>query len=107
MKTILLAIILVLFIGVSAHSQTKQVYQYYFFMIQDAKNVVIMPDKEMVYPDIDSLIIEKREPKKVTYRQFKSQTEAFNVLASKGLEFVQYVSNNTLFGVATLWRRKI
>lgn len=100
-------------------------YKYYFFQIKitGKSEVQLIPEREILYPDIESLIIEKRDTSKkgtetVTAIRFQSYSEAFNKLSAAGLEFVQFTNLPTV-GAGTaflagdmrvnyiIWRKKI
>ena len=99
-------------------------YQYYFLMISTTGKlgVLIEPEWGVNYPDIDSLIVSKREQRKkndvITGKKYESYSEAFNSLSNAGLEFVQFVNLSTVGGGTamlvgdirinyTMWRRRI
>lgn len=99
-----LIIVAALLVSGACYSQTK----YYFFNIQASggKGIQVMTEKDMAYPDIDTLIVQSREGKKVSYKFFPTNTAAYNTLAAAGLEFVQFIGESSILGSATLWKRK-
>lgn len=101
-----LIILAVLLVSGACHSQT---YRYYFFNISatGSKGVTIATEKDMAYPEVDSLIVSTREGKKVTYKYFTTNTDAYNTLSKAGLEFVSFMSDASILGAATLWRKRL
>lgn len=101
----LVIISLCLLIGKLSYSQDAPVYTYYFLEIRTTgkAEVEITPEMGVKYPDIDSLIVSKREPKKnggenITGVKYPSYSDAFNKLSSAGLEFVQFANLSTFGG---------
>ncbi|MBI3137985.1 MAG: hypothetical protein HYZ15_05325 [Sphingobacteriales bacterium] len=115
--------IALLLISISSIAQDK--YQYYFIEMRNTGKgeVEVEPENQVVYDDIDSLLVTSREMNKrgieeVKGRKYGSYTEVFNRLSREGLEFVQF-ANLGSFGGATamlagdirinylIWRRKV
>ena len=85
------------------------VYQYYFIEGRPTGKlqIEVWPEKNAVYPDIDSLVCGKREKNKtgveeVTGKVYNSFTDFFNQLSRAGLEFVNYYKWNTAGGATGL-----
>lgn len=102
MKAILLAIIL---FSTAAKAQT---YRYYFLDIRATGKVgvAVMPEKNLNYGDIDSLVCERSMNDKgreiVKEKIYGSYTELFNRLSAHGLEFVQFAYLPTVGGATQL-----
>lgn len=85
-----------------------QTYQYYFLDIRATGKVgvAVIPEKNLNYGDIDSLVCERSTNDKgrevVKEKIYGSYTELFNRLSAHGLEFVQFVYLPTVGGATQL-----
>ena len=102
MKKLLIVIALA---TLSAKGFSQDIYQYYFIEGRPTgkMQIEVNPEKGTMYPDIDSLVVEKREVKKngdETYvaKKYTTLSNFFNALAGAGLEFVNYYKWNTVGG---------
>ena len=106
-----------------ANAQDAPQYKYYFLMIRATgkAEVEISPEMGVEYPDIEPLIVGKKEQKKkgesITGKKYESYSDAFNVLSATGLEFVQFVTLPSVGGMTifvagdmklsyTMWRKR-
>lgn len=99
--------ITLLLIGISSFAQDR--YQYYFIEIRTTGKgeVELAPENQVVYPDIDSLLVSSRAKNKrgieeVSGRKYASYSEAFNRLSREGLEFVQFANLSSFGGAASM-----
>jgi hypothetical protein len=103
MKKILIVICILFAINATA----QDTYQYYFVQGRPTGKleVEVWPEKGIVYPDIDTLLVSKREKNKkgveeIEGKKYESFSAFFNALATTGLEFVNYYKWNTAGGAA-------
>jgi hypothetical protein len=105
MKQIL---IICLLIPSIAFCQSKQqdIYRYYFINGRPTGKfqIEVAPEKGILYSDIDSLVVSKREKNKkgveeVEPKIYNTFSEFFNAMGAAGLEFVNYYKWNTAGGM--------
>lgn len=116
----ILFVALLLFISSASFSQT---YEYYFieFRPTGKAEIAVIPENNIVYRGLDSLLCERSENKGkevVKEKRYPNYSTVFNMLSSKGLEFVQFVTAPKIGGATQMltgsgdsnymvWRRKI
>jgi hypothetical protein len=115
MKKITLAYIIVV-LAFAANAQGTMefnipIYKFYFIKIasQGKGSVIVIPEDNVFYPDIDTLIVDRKGTKAVG-KEYHSYTEIFNALSKKYLEFVQFMNTNNGWGAETnvmIWRKRI
>lgn len=99
---------LLVFLLLLASSAKAQTYQYYFLDIRATGKlgVAVMPEKNLNYGDIDSLVCDRSANDKgreiVKEKIYGSYTELFNRLSAHGLEFVQFAYLPTVGGATQL-----
>lgn len=100
---VILSIIAVLFTN-KCQSQTKTAGKYYVFAIaRDKGMTMIMTEPGVKYEDLDSCCIGKK---------YKSISEAFNILATNGLEYVSELPSQWFIDLAQdgktyfLWKKR-
>lgn len=117
MKTLFIAILLL--ISTTSFSQS---YEYYFieFRPTGKAEIAVIPENNINYPGLDSLLCERSENKGkevVKEKRYPNYSAVFNMLSSKGLEFVQFVTAPKIGGATQMltgtgdsnymvWRRK-
>jgi hypothetical protein len=102
-----------------------QKYTYYFITINPTSKgeVEVTPELGVVYSDIDTFLVAKRETKKngaveVTGKRYNSYSAFFNSMSMHGIEFVQFANLQEYGGATrmiagdirsnyTIWRRKV
>ncbi len=118
-----ICIVIALTISLSTAAQDR--YQYYFIEIRTTgkAEIELAPENQVLYSDIDSLIVSSREKNKrgieeVKGRKYDSYSAAFNRLSAAGLEFVQFTNLSSVGGATAalvgdirvnyvIWRRKM
>lgn len=111
---------LILIFGVAK----AQTYRYYFLDIRATgkMEVAIIPENNIQYDDIDSLVCERSQSDRgkeiVKEKKYSSYSVLFNRLSAEGLEFVEFatvpkaggatqVIGGPLMTTYMIWRRKM